>query len=661
MEATASQPSARRQLLLHQLWIAGAAIGLFFTGLGAARLWDEDETDYSRIAREMMLRHDWVVPSWNYRMWGEKPALYYWLVAGSFEAFGVNEFAARLPSALLALATALMTYHLGRKLFRPQVGLWAAFVLMTSLMFDVIARAATHDMTLIFFTTMSLLAYTVVLRRRGSVPGVCHWQAKCANGGERIAASNVASVEASARRDDYASLLPATRWEWFAVYAPMALATLVKGPIGAILPACGMGLFLILSQPGPIALPDSKSSKNTAKTRGQRMRHWAGVAWRWLVHYALKIPAAGWAMRPFLLAGIVLAIAGPWYVWVAIATGGEWPLTFFWRHNLVQFANTIQGHHGPFYYYAPAIFLGFFPWSPLLIGGATTMVRRVRSGASGGLACRLALAWSAVWIVLFSFCATKLPHYVAPTYPLLAIITGLWLADWIAARGLSSFSESAVKKGTVPLAPPVAFSSPIWIDAVWASLALAGIAISALLIWVAPRWLPGQPTFPWLGAILVVGAAAGWLLHRSQHLAASAGTLALTSAVFLTCVLTIAAAPISRQQSGYVAANVIRDAKLSPTKIGMFRWAPQGFVYYCDWPDYIEYFPYAQGALRFLQTTENPVLLVDAEGMRMIEPLLPPDIEVIDRRPRFLKPGEVIVLARRPAASTASAAAPVRQ
>ena len=252
-------------------------------------------------------------------------------------------------------------------------------------------------------------------------------------------------------------------------------------------------------------------------------------------------------------------------------------------------------------------------------------------------------------------CATKLPHYVAPTYPLLAIITGLWLADWIAARGLAPFAESAEQKVPVPLAPTLAFASPRWLEAVWAALALAGVAVAALLAWVAPHWLPGQPTFPWLGAILIVCAAVGWLLQRREQLAASAATLALTSGIFLTCVLTIAAAPISRQQSGYVAANAIRQAGLQPSRIGMFRWGRKGLSITAIGTTTSRYRPYAKDALRFLQTTENPVLLVDAEGMRMIEPLLPPGIEVIDRRPRFLKPGEVILLARRPAATASKA------
>src|SRR5689334_6696218 len=149
----------------HQFLIALAGVAIFFAGLGASRLWDEDEAEYARCAREMMARGDWVVPTFNGEAWLEKPVLVYWLMIGSFKAFGPTEFAARFPSALLALGTSLLTYQLGRRLFRPQVGLWAALILSSSLMFVVIARAATLDSALIFCTTASLLAYVVGMPR----------------------------------------------------------------------------------------------------------------------------------------------------------------------------------------------------------------------------------------------------------------------------------------------------------------------------------------------------------------------------------------------------------------------------------------------------------------------------------------------------------------
>ena len=95
-----------------------------FSGLGALGLVGPDEPRYAAIARAMADSHDWITP----RLWGspwfEKPVLYYWIAGISMRIFGVNEFAARLPSALAALLaivavkwTALRSYGLGAAWF----------------------------------------------------------------------------------------------------------------------------------------------------------------------------------------------------------------------------------------------------------------------------------------------------------------------------------------------------------------------------------------------------------------------------------------------------------------------------------------------------------------------------------------------------------------
>src|ERR1700681_4922912 len=74
-----------------------------FSGLGAVGLVGPDEPRYAAIARAMAETHDWITP----RLWGtpwfEKPVLYYWTAGIAMRIFCVNEFAARLPSALGAL------------------------------------------------------------------------------------------------------------------------------------------------------------------------------------------------------------------------------------------------------------------------------------------------------------------------------------------------------------------------------------------------------------------------------------------------------------------------------------------------------------------------------------------------------------------------------
>ena len=87
------------QLFRHQLWIVLAASVVFFTNLGAVRLFDKDETLYASCAREMLQRGDWVVPVFNGELFPDKPPLMYWLMISGYSLFGVTEFAARFWSA----------------------------------------------------------------------------------------------------------------------------------------------------------------------------------------------------------------------------------------------------------------------------------------------------------------------------------------------------------------------------------------------------------------------------------------------------------------------------------------------------------------------------------------------------------------------------------
>ena len=132
---------------------------MFLANLGSAALWDNDETLYTTIAREMSVRGDWIVPTFNASLFPEKPPLMFWLMMGSFKLLGVNELAARLPAAILAIGTALATYHLARRLFSANVGFWAGLVVSSNIIFTVSARAATVDSALTFLTTLVMLVF----------------------------------------------------------------------------------------------------------------------------------------------------------------------------------------------------------------------------------------------------------------------------------------------------------------------------------------------------------------------------------------------------------------------------------------------------------------------------------------------------------------------
>ena len=83
----------------------------------------------------MFLRGDWIVPTFNHELRTDKPILIYWIMLCSYTVFGVNEFAARFGSSALAVSTAVLVYHLGRKLFNREVGLYGAVMLCTCLMY----------------------------------------------------------------------------------------------------------------------------------------------------------------------------------------------------------------------------------------------------------------------------------------------------------------------------------------------------------------------------------------------------------------------------------------------------------------------------------------------------------------------------------------------
>jgi 4-amino-4-deoxy-L-arabinose transferase-like glycosyltransferase len=243
-----------RTLIRHQFAIVLTGAAVFFIGLGAPKLWDEDEPEYARCTQEMMRRGDFIVPTFNHHLWTDKPVFLYWLQMGSFSLFGNTEFAARFPCALLAIGTALLTYHLGRRLFRPQVGLWAGLIVATIASFAVIGRAAAPDSPLIFCTTLSLLAYVFGVGKET-------WSGE---GNDAVAGQSI-STSAVAR---FRAVLPRSWWWFVAMYAPMGVAVLIKGPVGVLLPVAALGMWVLIAGAAKKAPTIAKPSPGSGPTCG---------------------------------------------------------------------------------------------------------------------------------------------------------------------------------------------------------------------------------------------------------------------------------------------------------------------------------------------------------------------------------------------------------
>src|SRR3954451_2509370 len=154
----------------HYLLLLAVVAVTCLPNLGVPSLWDVDEGNNAEAAREMSESGDWVVPTFNYLLRVDKPALLYWLQVGAYSLFGVNEFAARLPSALAALAAVLLTYELGRRTFGATAGLLAGVMLASATLFCASSRFANPDALLDTFTLLSLFVFWRGYRHGGSLP-----------------------------------------------------------------------------------------------------------------------------------------------------------------------------------------------------------------------------------------------------------------------------------------------------------------------------------------------------------------------------------------------------------------------------------------------------------------------------------------------------------
>lgn len=164
---------------MHRLWAVVAAVLLIvclFVGLGAIGLVGPDEPRYASIARTMAQTGDWVTPRLWGHPWFEKPILYYWSAAASFNLFGVSEWAARLPNALAALAGALLLALAAWRLWGGRSARLVLVIFPTSLGIFAFARAATTDMLLAVSVETAMVAAIFTLPRPPS--RTRHWRRK---------------------------------------------------------------------------------------------------------------------------------------------------------------------------------------------------------------------------------------------------------------------------------------------------------------------------------------------------------------------------------------------------------------------------------------------------------------------------------------------------
>jgi 4-amino-4-deoxy-L-arabinose transferase-like glycosyltransferase len=138
--------------------LIGGVVAALITlpGLGVGTLWDNSETAYGEVAREILLTHDWIVMHLNGVPYFVQPPLYFWLAAAFALLAGPTAFALRLPAALATIALGAFTGYAAARQAGTRVGVYAAVILSTSLMQAVIGRLAIMDALLDLTVAMTI-------------------------------------------------------------------------------------------------------------------------------------------------------------------------------------------------------------------------------------------------------------------------------------------------------------------------------------------------------------------------------------------------------------------------------------------------------------------------------------------------------------------------
>jgi 4-amino-4-deoxy-L-arabinose transferase-like glycosyltransferase len=506
--------SSRQTRLRELLLLTGLCGFFFFFRLSGIGLLGPDEPRYAQVGREMLDRHDWVTPVLYHHTWLEKPILLYWGEMLSYSAFGVSDWAARVPSAFAATLLVFGSFLAVRRIRYP-ARLDAALMIASSVLILGFARAAATDMLLAAPWCLSLLSW------------FCWYQASARAPAPAAGAASVAAYPPAPAP----GMVPVPRkvatFALLAFYAFNALAMLAKGPVAPALSAFVILAFCITQ----------RNFRAIVRTL-----HPAGLA-------------------------VFAAIAAPWYVLVQLRTP-EFFRIFVLQHNLARFGSNLYRHKQPFWYYLPVALVATIPWTLWLLHGladAFTALRHAPAGApaTGAPAAGAAplaaypsspaagaaqvqvphicppladvgappdqpsaepsstfeiflLLWALVPIAFFSLSHSKLPGYILPAIPALLILAAV-AVHRRAARGEHprwfTIAAHAVLLAALAaagcLAPQLAFKLPLSAS----GLMIAAFAGTAVFVLTALPLLTGGWRFLHFVTLLPVILVVGFILR----------------------------------------------------------------------------------------------------------------------------------------------------
>lgn len=445
-----------------------AAAVLFFFQLGGHDLWAPDEPYFAEGAREMVVDGQWAVPHVNGVVTSDKPPLFFWLIAlFSLPLGNVSSWTARLPSALAALGTVALTMRLGARFFGPRSAALAGAVLATSYLFWEKARWSQTDALLCFLIWVALAAFATFRagdaaeRSRGTAAGVLFWLAA-------------------------------------------ALAVLVKGPVGFLLP---LGIALV--------------TLATDRDLG-RWRRFAPV----------------WG--PLVFAGVL----GAWIALVTLAGPAEYSVWGALRDHFINRGIHGMHHRQPPWYFLEVLPAMLMPWTAL-VPGALVLAWRRRQAAD-----RFLLVAALFVVAFFSISTEKRELYSLPAFPAFALLVAALVA------AVCGWNEPAAAQGESP-AP-----NRRWVTVGQGILGGLLVAV-AIALPIAGRRFDEVPSGVLLTLAVVLGAAGVAALVFARRGRILAAALAPAAGMALAYLIAVAAVYPAMEPSKSARPFALRIAALT--------------------------------------------------------------------------------------------------
>ncbi|WP_197340462.1 glycosyltransferase family 39 protein [Ralstonia solanacearum] len=305
------------------------------------------------------------------------------------------------------------------------------------------------------------------------------------------------------------TMLAAARW-WgkrVAVVSALVLASAPMWNVGAHFNSLDMGVAGCMTMALAALLLAQHPDASPAQRRGWMWACWAamalavlskgliGVVLPGFVLVVYTLVARDWALwkRLHLLTGLVVffAVGAPWFVLIS-ARNPEFAWFFFVHEHFQRFTSTVHHRDAPLWYFVPLLVAGFLPWLAQLPGAARLTMARDQAAANGFRPTLLLGLWAVLIFAFFSVSNSKLPGYIFPIVPALAILAALVLeqADERMWRWQLKTFLGVSLVGLATCGYLATMSSEMYPNAVFARFAAflaAAFLAAAVLTWLALR------------------------------------------------------------------------------------------------------------------------------------------------------------------------------